>query len=130
MKIRDSVNAVMALKKVTKRDLAEGLNLPWNTVNRYLTGQNEISADKFVRILLFLGIDIQETLNQVIKNMLNKEKVNNKNLQSLNYVLDSLDEIDRKVHLDDLIVSARKKYRVRPDPELQTAIRDLREFTK
>jgi transcriptional regulator with XRE-family HTH domain len=130
MKIIDSLKAIMALKKVNKRDLSEGLGLPWNTLNRYLSGQNDISSEKLVRILNFLGIDVVDTLNKSIKDILNEEKVNNRNLQSLTYILDSLDDIDRKVHLEDLIVSANKKYKLRPEPQLQNAIKDLKEFGK
>jgi DNA-binding Xre family transcriptional regulator len=130
MTIRDSLKALMALKKVSKRDLSEGLGIPWNTLNRYFSGQNDISSDKLVRILYFLEIDIVDTLNKSIKDILSQEKVNNRNLQSLTYVLGSLDEIDRKVHLEDLIVSANKKYKLRPDQNLQSAIKDLKEFNK
>jgi plasmid maintenance system antidote protein VapI len=130
MNVTDSLKALIALKKVNKRDLSEALGIPWNTLNRYLAGQNDISSDKFIKILRFLGIDIPGTLNQSIKDILNEEKTNNKNLQSLSYILRSLDDIDRKVHLEDLIVSATKKYKLRPEPKLQNAIKDLKEYTK
>lgn len=130
MKIRDSLKALMALRRVSKRDISEELDIPWNTLNRYLSGQNDISTEKFVRVLKFLGIDIVRLMNQTIKDLLNEESVNKKNLHDLHYVLGSLDEIDRKVHLEDLIVSANRKYKVRPEPQLHDAIKGLRELTQ
>lgn len=130
MKVTDSLKALMALKKVNKRTLSEGLGIPWNTLNRYLSGQNDISSEKLIKILSFLGLDIPTLLNQSIKDILNEEKTNNRNLQSLNYILRSLDDIDRKVHLEDLIVSATKKYKLRPETKLHSAIKDLQDLTK
>lgn len=120
----------MALKRVKKRDLSEALNIPWNTLNRYMAGQNEISADKFVRILQFLGVDIIRIMNQTIKDLLHEETINKKSLQDLHYVLGSLDEIERKVHLEDLIVTASRKFKLRPEPQLQEAIKGLRELSQ
>lgn len=130
MRTRDSLKALMSLKRVKKRDLSEELEIPWNTLNRYLNGQNDISSEKLVRILKFLGIDIIELMNSSIKELLSEEKVNKKSYQDLFYVLSSLDEIDRKVHLDDLIVSAKKYYKRRPEPQLMDAIQGVKELSR
>ncbi|WP_082123951.1 helix-turn-helix transcriptional regulator [Arthrobacter sp. YC-RL1] len=67
--IAAQLRAVVAVKGILKKDLAEKSGLAVNTLSRYLNGHRDIPVSAFMQICQALGVDPGALLNEAAKDL-------------------------------------------------------------
>lgn len=117
------VKTLMTLRGVTQAELSRGAGISMTAMSRYLNETTELRGDSLVRVLSFLGADIDFLVKREINKALGNEEDSHIG-DDVRVLLQSLDAISRRTILDTMISTAKKNQ----TPEVKNASSRIKRF--
>jgi transcriptional regulator with XRE-family HTH domain len=117
------VRTLMTLRGVTQSQLANHTGISMTAISRYLNDTSELRSDSLIKILQFLGADIDFLVKREINKALGNHDESSIE-EDLRILLLNLDSISKRTMLDTLISSNKKN----STPEIKTAISRVKKY--
>jgi|GEM_PF-3625699 len=72
MTVREILKLNMSNQKMSIKKLAEDANIPYSTLQRYFSGETDLTSDRFIALLDRFNIDLLAYINSCISHKQNE----------------------------------------------------------
>lgn len=117
------VRTLMNLRGLSQSDIARLTGVSATALSRYLNKTSELRSDALLKVLSFLGADIDSLVKKEINKVIGQ--IDDQTVgEDIGYLLDQSSPIHRKTIIDTIIVSLKNE----KNPDTKTRLSRLKKY--